>query len=117
MEKEINMPTNRAKHTGSGELPPRRPALTPEARENQMISLAFDAAERQLMDGTASAQVITHFLKLATVREQKELEKIELEKQLLEAKKGAIESEQHASELFDEAIKAFSTYSGGNKSE
>ena len=45
-----------------------RPALTPEARENQMISLAVDLAEKQLMEGTASSQVITHYLKLGSTK-------------------------------------------------
>lgn len=49
----------KAKETGPSRS--RRPALTPDARENQMISLAVDLAERQLEEGTASSQVITHF--------------------------------------------------------
>ena len=56
-----------------------RPALTPEARENQLISLAMDQAEQQLMDGTASSQVITHFLKLATSKTALEKEKLKKE--------------------------------------
>lgn len=56
-----------------------RPAMTPKARENQMIALAMDAAERQLLDGSASSQVITHFLKLGTERERLEREKLEKE--------------------------------------
>lgn len=37
------------------------PPLTPEGKENQMISLAMDCAESQLRDGTASSAVIVHF--------------------------------------------------------
>ena len=57
----------------------RRPALTPEARENQLISLAVDLAEKQLQEGTASSQVITHYLKLGSTKEK--IEKEILEKQ------------------------------------
>lgn len=69
----------------------RRPMLTPEAKENQMISLAMDCAERQMMEGTASSQVITHFLKLGSERERLEREKLEEENKLLRAKTKALE--------------------------
>ena len=89
-----------------------RPALSPEARENQMISLAVDLAERQLLEGTASAQVITHYLKLGTLKEQLEREKLEKENELLRAKTEALQSAQHIEELYAEAIKAMRSYSG-----
>lgn len=89
-----------------------RPASTPEGRENQMISLAVDLAERQLREGTASAQVITHFLKLATTREQLEKEKLERENELLRAKTEALESAKRVEELYANALSAMKTYSG-----
>lgn len=89
-----------------------RPALTPEARENQMISLAVDLAEKQLLDGTASSQVITHYLKLGTVKEQLERERLEKENQLLVAKVEALKSAKRSEELFADAIKAMKRYSG-----
>ena len=89
-----------------------RPALSPEARENQMISLAVDLAEKQLLEGTASAQVITHYLKLGTLKEQLEREKLEKENELLRAKTEALQSAQHIEELYAEAIKAMRSYSG-----
>ena len=89
-----------------------RPALTPEARENQLISLAYNVAEKQLLDGTASSQVITHFLKLGTVKEQYELEKIKKENQLLEAKAEALKSAKHIEELYENALNAMKNYSG-----
>lgn len=94
--------------------PPRkvRPALTPEARENQMISLAVDLAEKQLLEGTASSQVITHYLKLGTVREQLERERLEKENALLVAKVDALQSQKRSEELFQEAIAAMRRYSG-----
>ena len=64
----------------------RRPALTPEARENQMISLAVDLAEKQLREGTASSQVITHYLKLSTSKERLERDILEKQKELSTAK-------------------------------
>jgi len=97
--------------TGS-ESKPMRPALTPEARENQLISLAVDLAEKQLRDGTASSQVTTHFLKLATVKAQLENEKLKKENALLEAKKEAIQSNKRAEELYEDAIKAMKNYAG-----
>lgn len=89
-----------------------RPAMTPEARENQMIALAMDAAERQLLDGSASSQVITHFLKLGTERERLEREKLEKENELLRAKTEAIESGEEMKSLYEEAIKAMRNYAG-----
>ena len=77
-----------------------------------MISLAVDLAEQQLLDGTASAQVITHFLKLATTREQLEKEKLERENELLRAKTEALESAKRVEELYANALSAMKTYSG-----
>jgi hypothetical protein len=56
--------------------PQRRPAMTEEGRESQMVSLAMDLAETQIVDGTASAQVITHYLKLGSSREKLEQERL-----------------------------------------
>ena len=89
-----------------------RPALSPEARENQMISLAVDLAEQQLRDGTASSQVITHFLKLGTTRAELEKEKLKRENDLLEAKRESLQSMKRTEELMAEAIKAMRNYSG-----
>lgn len=89
-----------------------RPALTPEARENQMISLAVDLAEKQLIEGTASSQVITHYLKLGTMNHKLELEKLKKENELLSAKTEAIQSSARMEELYLEALKAMSDYRG-----
>lgn len=90
----------------------KRPALTPESRENQMISLAVDLAEQQLLDGTASAQVITHFLKLGTQKSQLENEKLRKENELLKAKTENLESLKHIEELYSEALDAMKRYGG-----
>lgn len=89
-----------------------RPAITPEGRESQLISLAVDLAEQQLRDGTASSQVITHYLKLGSTRERLERERLEEENKLLRAKTEAIESSKEIKVLYEEAIKAFRNYNG-----
>ena len=96
---------------------PIRPALTPEARENQMIALAEDLAEQQLRDGTASSQLITHYLKLATARERLERVKLEKENELLIAKTEALQSQKRIEELYADAIKAMRKYSGHGDEE
>lgn len=90
----------------------RPPATTPEGRENQMISLAVDLAEKQLRDGTASAQVITHYLKLASTKEKLEQEKLLKENELLKAKTDNIQSQKKAEELYQNALDAMRSYSG-----
>ena len=89
-----------------------RPALTPEAEENQMVYLATNLAKQQLIDGTASSQVITHFLKLGSTREKLEREKLEEENKLLRAKTEAMESSKEIKALYEEALKAMRTYNG-----
>lgn len=89
-----------------------RPALTPEARENQLIYLATNLAEQQLRDGTASSQVITHYLKLGSSKEKLEQEILRENKKLLTAKTEAIQSAKRVEELYTEAIAAMRQYSG-----
>ena len=89
-----------------------RPALTPEARQQQLISLAVDLAEQQLLDGTASSQVLTHYLKLGSLREKLEREKLDEENKLLRAKVDAIKSAEKQEELYAQALRAMSRYSG-----
>lgn len=84
----------------------------PEARENYLIDLAFDLTERMLRDGTATSQMITHFLRLATVKEQLENEKLRTELKLAEAKIQQISSCDDIKELYAEALKAMKSYSG-----
>jgi hypothetical protein len=90
----------------------RRPATTELGQENQLISLASSLAEKQLMDGTASSQVITHFLKLASSREKLEQERLKNENLLLSAKVDQIRSQQHVEELYAEALSAMRQYAG-----
>ncbi len=110
------MPTKKVKSTNDLSRS-SMPALTPEARENQMIALAVDVAEQQLRKGTASSAIIVHYLKLATVKSQVELEKLKKENELLEAKTKSLESSQHSEQLYHQALKAFSSYSGKESGE
>lgn len=89
-----------------------KPATTPEARESQMISLAETLAEQQLRDGTASSQVITHYLKLGSTRERVEQERIVGEIQLQKAKIEAMASTQRLEEMYTRAMDAFRGYQG-----
>lgn len=89
-----------------------RPALTPEARENQLISLAVDLAEKQLQEGTASSQVITHYLKLGSTKERIEKEILEKQKELISAKTEALQSSKRVEELYSEALNAMRNYAG-----
>lgn len=93
---------------------PRRrpPATTVEARENQLIALAVNLAEKQLEKGTASSQVITHYLKMGSTKERLEKEILEKQKDLLQAKTEAIQSSKKVEELYKEALDAMKLYSG-----
>lgn len=91
----------------------RRPtATTREARENQLVGMAFDLAEKQIIEGTASSQVITHFLKLGSTRERAEQEKLRLEAKLAETKIENLASQSRVEELYESAINALRGYSG-----
>lgn len=96
----------------NGEPRKIRPALTPEARENQLIALAVDLVEQRLLDGTASSQETTHFLKLGSMKNRLEMEKLQEENRLLKAKTEALQSAKRVEELYSEAIKAMRRYSG-----
>lgn len=88
-----------------------RPALDPEVRESQMVDLAERLAEKQLREGTASSQVITHYLKLGTEKERTEREILKLQKELISAKTEAIKSQKRVEELYAEALTAMRSYS------
>lgn len=94
-----------------------RPALTPEARENQLISLAVDLAEQQLREGTASSQVITHYLKLGSTKERIEKEILEKQKELISAKTENLKSAKRIEELYADAINAMRKYSGQGETD
>lgn len=89
-----------------------RPALTPEARENQLISLAIDLVEQRLLDGTASSQETTHFLKLASRKAKLEEERYRLENELIQAKTQNLRDQADMKTLYEDAIAAMRRYSG-----
>ena len=89
-----------------------RPGLTPEAREDQLVALATNLAEKQLLDGTASSQVITHYLKIGSTKERIEKEILKEQKDLIKAKTEALKSEKRVEELYAKALDAMRRYSG-----
>ena len=96
----------------------RPPATTPESRENQLIAAAVDLAEKQILKGTASSQVITHYLKLGSTKERLEKEKLQRENELLKAKTEAVQSAKRVEELYKNALNAMKSYSGqGSRNE
>ena len=99
---------------GSGKSASRkvRPALTPEARENQLIAAAYDLAEERILNGTATSQEIVHFLKLGTQKSRTELEILEKQKELIAAKTEALQSAKRIEELYTNAMNAMKMYSG-----
>ena len=117
--KKANYRTKKEQKSGKESSVTKRlkPALDPEARENQMIALAVDLAEKQLMEGTASSQVITNYLKLATSKERLEKELLEQKKELMSAKTEALKSAKRVEELYADALKAMKKYSGAGIAE
>lgn len=94
-----------------------KPAMTPEARENQLISLATDLAEKQLREGTASSQVIVHYLKLATKKEQLEQEMLARKTEHLTAQTESLQAAKRIEDLYENALKAMKEYGGGGPQE
>lgn len=92
----------------------QRPALDPEAREKQLMNLAYDLAEKQLAEGTASPSVINHFLKLATKREALEQTILEKNAVFLEAKAQSIHTAKEAESMAKNAIEAMKSYRASN---
>lgn len=99
------------------QTPKLRPALTPEARENQMIALAMDLVEQRLRDGTASSQETTHFLKAASQKHKLEMERLRLENDLTAAKTKALADAEEIKVLYEEALKAMRRYGGHGDEE
>lgn len=90
----------------------RRPALSPEARENQLIALAVDRVEERLLNGTASSQEIVHFLRLGSMKSREEQEILRQQRELLEAKTEALRSAKRVEELYEGALQAMKAYGG-----
>lgn len=94
-----------------------RPAITPEGRENQLIASAIDLAEKQIRSGTASSQVITHYLKLGSTRERLEQERLRKENELLSAKVEQLASAKRIEDLYNTALNAMRSYAGQETDE
>lgn len=107
------MATRRKETQGPEQAPQkRRPATTPDGRENQLVALAVDLAEKQIREGTVSSQVLTHYLKLGSSRERLEQERLRRENHLLEAKAEAMASAKRVEELYGKALNAMRSYAG-----
>lgn len=91
--------------------------MTPEARENQLIALAYDVAEEQLRNGTASSQVISHFLKLGSTSGRLERDILSEQKKLVKAKTENLESAKRTEELYKNALNAMRQYSGSQSND
>ena len=91
---------------------PTRPALDPNDREQQIANAAYNLAEKQILDGTASSQVITHFLKVGSQRERIERERLIEENKKLRAQTEALQSAKHIEELYAAAMQVFKGYQG-----
>jgi len=89
-----------------------RPATTPEGREAQLISMAYDLVERRIQEGTATSQEVTHFLKLGSSREKLEQERLQHDNMLTQAKMEQLASQARVEELYKNALDAMRTYSG-----
>ena len=100
--------------SSEGEQRRRKPATSPEAREQQLASLAYDVAEEQLASGTASSQVVPHFLKAGSSREKMEQMRMEHEIEMMKVKREAIRNQERADEMFSEALKAMRSYQGAD---
>lgn len=102
---------------GEASAAPSRPAKTPEAQENYMINLAMKLVEKRLLEGTASSAETTHFLKLATSKNELEKAKLEEENKLLRAKTETLQNAKHSEELYEKAIAAMKKYNGFGEDE
>lgn len=99
--------------------PKTRPSKDPERRKDQLINLAVDLAEKKLKDGTASSQLIVHYLKLEAERKKEaiELEILKNQKELVAAKAEAYRSASNSEELYSKAMDAIRDYRGHGKDE
>lgn len=102
----------RVAKSGEASQKRRAPATTPEQRNNQLIAMSYDAAEELIASGKATSQLLTHFLKQGTARDELERQKLELESQLLQARTASLAASEDVRELYREAIQAMTEYKG-----
>lgn len=107
----------RQKNSSSSTVKRRRPATTPEDRENQLIAMAYNLAEERILNGTASSQEIVHFLRLGSTKQRIEKEILERQKELITAKTDALQASRHTEELYERVVDAIRLYSGAADGE
>lgn len=88
------------------------PATTLEGREEQLIAAAMNLVERRISEGSASAQETVHFLRLGSVKNQLEQEKLRAENEVLKARVKEAESRRSGEDMYAKALSAFRGYSG-----
>lgn len=109
---------SKRKATEPAELPKSLPpTLTVEGRENQLIAAAYDLAEKRILEGTASSQELTYFLKAGSSKMKLENDKLREEVTHLRAKTAALEAQISNEALMAEALKAFRSYRGEDEGE
>lgn len=96
----------------SGPTVKLRPTISEEARIQRITSLAYDLVEQRMLDGTASSQETTYFLKASSNEAKLKLAILEKEEKLIAAKTEQINSQRRTEELLDKAMKAFASYTG-----
>lgn len=117
-KKSTALTATQARNTYESEIEPDEPvqrlprARTPEAREAQLVALSYDMAEQQILKGTASSQVLVHFLKIGSTREKQELQKLQQETLLVEAKVKDLANVEEMKKLYVEAMDAMRGYAG-----
>lgn len=112
MAKSTGKPTKRPEQKPQTNKRRQAPGKTIQARENQIISLAYDLVEQRIRRGTATSQEVTTFIKMGSSLAQLEKSKLERETEVLVAKAESMKSQKKIEELYSEAMRAFRTYSG-----
>lgn len=95
----------------------KKPARTPKQRENQIINLVMDVVEQKIIDGTASSQILCHFLKLATEKERLENDKLRGELELAKARVRQIDMQEDLKSLYEGAVSAMRGYRSTNEND
>ena len=106
------MPTKKNTSSETKETKKRMPGRTVLSREEQLASLTYDLAEAQLLDGTASSQVMTHFLKVGASSHALEMEHLKAEIELLKGKLESLKRTDNLEQMYKDAVRATQVYSG-----
>lgn len=84
-------------------------------RERENMFLATELAAKQLRDGTAKAQVVTHYLRMSSPREDIERRMMEAKIALLEGQLAACQNDMATQALIIEALESLREYRGSGE--